>query len=128
MQQHVLHQYEASNYSSHPQFNEYWPQQQPQHLRTSISGNSPSPHSSPSMASEEYEYNHATSQQQHHPYFNMYYQQQQQHGFQYPQQAVSPLTPRMGHHSPGTPSTVAGSGNNSDPVSSMSSWQHTTEM
>ena len=105
---HHHNQYEApangANYSgaSH-QFNDYWPQQQQPHLRTSISGNTPSPHSSPSMASEEYDYN-----SQHPSYFNMYYQQQQ-HGFQYSQhQQVSPLatsSSRMGHHSPGLTSS-----------------------
>ena len=105
---HHHNQYEApangANYSgaSH-QFNDYWPQQQQPHLRTSISGNTPSPHSSPSMASEEYDYN-----SQHPSYFNMYYQQQQ-HGFQYSQhQQVSPLATSsrpMGHHSPGLTSS-----------------------
>ena len=121
-----IQQYDAANYAGH-QFNEYWPQQQPQHLRTSISGNSPSPHSSPSLASEEYDYN----SQQHHSatYFNMYYHHHQQHqnGFQYTQQqstatsgtTLSPLAAgRMSGHSPGA-GAAAGVPAGSDP---MSTW------
>ena len=125
-----IQQYDAAsaNYAGH-QFNEYWPQQpQPQHLRTSISGNSPSPHSSPSLASEEYDY--ANSQQNHHSntYFNMYYHPHHQHqnGFQYTQQqsgsTLSPLAAsRMSGHSPSgvvVPPGAAVPGG-SDP---MSSW------